>query len=154
MGGAVTGSPRVTSLTLKQEERLREIRDEWLAIQVSTDPADRPAAEEGIRAAYEAAGLAAPGFILWMSSPYAGAIAASIAPGIICAISRSAPDGGLAGLGDHTLPCGSFDDQFDFVDRQVRLQVRTQASDQAYAPVWYRAAGIRWWVDRPGESPG
>lgn len=147
MGGAVTGSPRVTSLTHKQEERLREIRDEWLAVQVSTDLADRPAAEEGIRAAYEAAGFGAPDFILWMSSPYAGAIAASIAPGIICAISHSVPDGGLAGLGDHTLPCGSFEDQFDFVNRQVRLQVRGQVGDRTYAPVWYRVAGIRWAVD-------
>ena len=58
----MTGRPWITTLTLKHEELLRDIRDEWLAAQVSTDPADRPAAEEGIRAAYEAAGLVAPGF--------------------------------------------------------------------------------------------
>jgi hypothetical protein len=139
MEGVVTGSPRITSLTLQQERRLGEIREEWLAIQGSTDPADRPAAEESIRAAYEAAGLAVPGFILWMSSPYASAIAARIAPGIV---SSSRPRWWTDWRPRHTLPGGSFEDQTDFVARQVRFQLRGHARDRACAPAWQQDSEI------------
>src|SRR5205814_316376 len=59
------------------------VRDEWLAYGLSTEPANRAEAEAGVRAAYEAAGLDAPKFMIWVGSPWAGAVAQAIAPQII-----------------------------------------------------------------------
>src|SRR4051812_12821671 len=49
--------------------------DGWLAIGLTAVPADRAAAEAGVREAYALAGLAAPE-IVWRGSPLAGALAA------------------------------------------------------------------------------
>jgi hypothetical protein len=46
---------------------------EWLTIGLSTAPADRQAAEDGVRLAYERAGLRSPPRIVWTESPLAGA---------------------------------------------------------------------------------
>ncbi|MGH8907318.1 MAG: DUF6745 domain-containing protein [Egibacteraceae bacterium] len=46
---------------------------EWLAVGLSTAPADREAAEAGVRLAYQRAGLRPPQRILWAQSPLAGA---------------------------------------------------------------------------------
>ncbi|MEU0371101.1 DUF6745 domain-containing protein [Streptomyces sp. NPDC006283] len=46
--------------------------DKWRAIAVATGPADRAAAEDGVRLAYRTAGLAAPDRIVWADSPLAG----------------------------------------------------------------------------------
>ncbi|ALC19272.1 DUF6745 domain-containing protein [Streptomyces pristinaespiralis] len=57
--------------------------DKWRAIAAATGPADRAAAEEGVRLAYGAAGLPAPDRIIWADSPLAGvnAVRALEAPG-------------------------------------------------------------------------
>jgi hypothetical protein len=68
------GRPRIDRLTSAQEARLAAICDEWLGHGLSTEPADRPAAEAGVRAAYRAAGLRPPRLIAWLSSPWAGAV--------------------------------------------------------------------------------
>ncbi|MFF3686695.1 DUF6745 domain-containing protein [Streptomyces sp. NPDC002187] len=49
--------------------------DKWRAVAAATGPADRAAAEEGVRLAYRTAGLAAPERIIWAGSPRAGAVA-------------------------------------------------------------------------------
>ncbi|MEV4681175.1 DUF6745 domain-containing protein [Streptomyces kurssanovii] len=46
--------------------------DKWRAIAAATGPADRSAAEEGVRLAYRAAGLTAPDRIVWADSPLSG----------------------------------------------------------------------------------
>lgn len=68
----------ITQLT---EEKAAEIRDEWLAIGLSTEPADRPAAEEGIRMTYKAVDLTPPKEITWADSPLAGAVLRKNMPG-------------------------------------------------------------------------
>ncbi|MFH8926630.1 DUF6745 domain-containing protein [Streptomyces pristinaespiralis] len=57
--------------------------DKWRAIAAATGPADRAAAEEGVRLAYGAAGLPAPDRIIWADSPLSGvnAVRALEAPG-------------------------------------------------------------------------
>lgn len=67
---------RIDKLTPEQEAQLGEWRDRWLAIGLSTTPADREAAESGVIAAYRAARLDPPQFIVWLRSPLEGAIAA------------------------------------------------------------------------------
>ena len=65
------------TLTPEQEAMLPVVRDEWLCIGLSTEPANRPAAEAAARLAYERAGLPAPSVVLWLRSPMEGAIAAA-----------------------------------------------------------------------------
>ncbi|WUT33105.1 hypothetical protein OG392_31095 [Streptomyces sp. NBC_00691] len=46
-------------------------RDRWRSVAAATGPADRAAAEAGVRLAYRTAGLAAPERVLWADSPLA-----------------------------------------------------------------------------------
>ncbi|MGW6390918.1 DUF6745 domain-containing protein [Streptomyces sp. NPDC055103] len=46
-------------------------QDKWRAVAAATGPADRAAAEAGIRLAYRTAGLAEPARVLWADSPLA-----------------------------------------------------------------------------------
>lgn len=62
---------KIESLTPAQEVRLGEIRDEWLEIGLSTEPANREAAEAGAMLAYKCAGLELPGRVIWEDSPAA-----------------------------------------------------------------------------------
>jgi hypothetical protein len=59
------------SLTPQQTAALSRYRARWSAIRRSAEPADRDAAEEGVRLAYRAAGLAPPARIVWCESPRA-----------------------------------------------------------------------------------
>lgn len=63
----------LTELTKEQEALLPIVRDEWIAIGLSTEPADRPRAEAGVALAYQAANLPPPKEIVWELSPRAGA---------------------------------------------------------------------------------
>lgn len=64
----------IDKLTPEQEAILIEVRDEWLRHGLSTEPADRLAAEEGVREAYKSADLEPPERIYWAASPWAGAV--------------------------------------------------------------------------------
>jgi len=68
----------LTALTSDQLALLPVIRDKWLALGLSTAPADRPAAEAAIRRAYRRAGLDEPALTIWLASPMAGAIGAAL----------------------------------------------------------------------------
>jgi hypothetical protein len=58
------------------DARLAAIRDNWIAIGLSTDPADRRRAEAGVRLAYRRAGLCDTIRMIWTASPMSGAIVA------------------------------------------------------------------------------
>jgi hypothetical protein len=53
-----------------QDQKTRDGHD-WRAVAAATGPADRAAAEEGVRLAYRTAGLAQPERIVWADSPKA-----------------------------------------------------------------------------------
>jgi hypothetical protein len=57
------------ALTAEQKKAFGRYRARWSAIRRSTEPADRGAAEEGVRLAYRAAGLASPQRFVWCDSP-------------------------------------------------------------------------------------
>lgn len=63
---------QITSLNKEQIKRLDTKREEWLAVGLSTEPADRPRAELAIDAAYKIAGLTPPKDKYWVDSPRAG----------------------------------------------------------------------------------
>lgn len=85
MSSTDAASQRLEALTPEQESLLAPVRDEWLRIGLATGPADRPAAEEGVCHAYHAAGLPSPRRMVWVGSPLAGAITASM----LCAFELS-----------------------------------------------------------------
>jgi hypothetical protein len=60
-----------SELTSAQRAELSRYRARWTAVRRSTEPADRAAAEEGVRLAYGAAGLAPPDRMVWCESPMA-----------------------------------------------------------------------------------
>ena len=63
---------KLTELSAEQEALLPAIRDRWLRVGLSTEPADRVTAEAGVRLAYERAGLVPPRLVVWLGSPLAG----------------------------------------------------------------------------------
>src|SRR5258708_3904662 len=65
-------------LTPEQEELLPVVRARWVEIGLSTEPGDRAVAEEGVRQSYEAAGLTPPKAFVWVDSPMAGCLGASL----------------------------------------------------------------------------
>lgn len=67
----------LTTLSNAQRAQLPVYRDKWLEIGLSTQPADRKAAEAGMIEAYKAAGLEPPKQFLWLGSPFAGNLAAT-----------------------------------------------------------------------------
>ena len=69
------GRQEIEALTPDQEARMDEWRQRWLRIGLSTEPADREQAVQGVRAAYARAGLDPPRIIIWLDSPLAGCIA-------------------------------------------------------------------------------
>ncbi|WP_455353861.1 DUF6745 domain-containing protein [Streptomyces sp. SYSU K217416] len=84
---------RIADLTQAQELALRRVGKDWAAVECATGPGDRAAAEDGVRTAYRALGLAPPRFIVWLGSPWAGVIGQSILPKIIASVTgdRLAP---------------------------------------------------------------
>jgi len=72
---------RTPALSGKRRAILEAYRHEWLAIMRSTVPADRDAAEAGVRNAYEAAGLKPPATYLWFDSPLSAVLASAIITG-------------------------------------------------------------------------
>jgi hypothetical protein len=68
---------RLERLTPAQDQQLLVLRDKWLRIGLSTQPAERRWAEAGVQMAYRAANLEPPTHVLWCDSPLAGALAAS-----------------------------------------------------------------------------
>ncbi|GGN61966.1 hypothetical protein GCM10010112_19700 [Actinoplanes lobatus] len=68
-------------LTHTQESMAAAIEDQWLAAAMETGPADRAAAEEGVREAYRLASAEPPERIYWFGSPRAAAAAAALLSG-------------------------------------------------------------------------
>ncbi len=60
----------ITELTPEQETQLEIYAKKWRNIGLSTEPANRPEAEKGIRSVYELAGHKQPKEIRWVDSPY------------------------------------------------------------------------------------
>lgn len=103
--------PKLAELSPEQEALLPVVRDEWLTHGFSTAPADRRAAEEGMRAAYREAKLAPPPIVVWLDSPLRGAFGAWWLSEILTTID------------------------------QVRGQVRGQVGDQVRGQVWDQVRG-------------
>ncbi len=69
---------RIDRLTPDQESRLPAIRDEWIQIGLSTESADRGAAERHVDDVYHVSGFDPPSIKIWRGAPPAGALGASM----------------------------------------------------------------------------
>ena len=107
---------KLTELSAEQETLLPTIRDRWVAVGLSTEPADRARAEAGVRLAYERAGLVPPRLVVWLGSPLAGVY-------------------GQAFLRSPRVHAQVTDQVGDQVDDQVDDQVATQVATQVDAEV-------------------
>jgi len=72
----------IESLTPGQVARLDEFRSKWIAIGLSTEPADRSRAEAAIRAMYLQAKLTVPR-IVWCGSPLGNALARLLTEAVV-----------------------------------------------------------------------
>jgi hypothetical protein len=115
------------SLSADQISRLAEWRDRWIGIGLRTGPADRPAAESAVRLAYARAGLEDPRFVVWLDSPFAGAVGAAMLDQVGDQVWDQVGDQVWAQVWDQV---------WDQVRDQVRAQVRDQVWDQVGAQVW------------------
>ena len=127
----------IDTLTVEQEAMLAQVRDEWLAVGLSTEPASRPAAEEGVRQAYRRAGLEPPSVVIWLDSPYAGCVASAM-------LSQDQVGGQVGGQVGNQVRAQVWGQ----VGNQVRNQVWDQVRDQVGDAVWgQHEAGYLGWCD-------
>ena len=69
---------KITSVSTETWSRVLELRDEWLTVGLSTEPADRGRALAGVAAAYGAINQQAPPVVVWMDSPLGGCLASAV----------------------------------------------------------------------------
>ena len=106
---------RIESLTPEQTAAIPGWVERWVKVGVSCEPADRVAAEEGVRLAYLRAGLEPPKTVVWLRSPLEGAVAAAM-------------------LAQVSGPVG--DQVWTQVGGQVRGQVWAQVGDQVFRALY------------------
>src|SRR5712664_1634145 len=80
---------RIDRLTKEQEGLMPEWRDKWIRIGLSTEPADRQRFENAVARCYLAARLSPPKAVIWVESPVALALGASIAAGLVGAVAAA-----------------------------------------------------------------
>ncbi|MBM2621098.1 hypothetical protein JIG36_36920 [Actinoplanes sp. LDG1-06] len=128
-------------LTDEQETAAAAVEDQWLAAALETAPADRAAAEAGVRSAYRQAGLPEPERVFWLGSPRAGAVAAALLGG-------AAPEGPdwIFRLRDSLALSGSRSSASSEARGSVAapgwVSVRRQVRTEPWAAARERAAGV------------
>ncbi len=144
------GSP-TEGLTRKQETLLVRWHEDYLAHGLSTEPAERAAAETACTLAYEIAGMDGPEAFVWLDNPYAGCLGAAFLNmvGALQPLRIGAPawhrvgDGIRKQVGDEVWEADDLkaweeigegfwdpvEEQVSQVLDQVRNQVRDQAAD-------------------------
>jgi hypothetical protein len=108
---------RIEKLTDAQIARFPEWVEKWVAVGLSTEPADFESAERGIRGCYTSAKLPQPKLILRFSSPYAVVVGGAAAVSL---------------LGNKQV----WSQVWSQVESQVRSQVRSQVESQVRSQVW------------------
>ena len=71
-------TPLIDRLMAQQLERLTACVEDWTRVGLSVEPADRPSAQTSVAQAYAQAGRRPPTSIIWLDSPQAGVMAATV----------------------------------------------------------------------------
>src|SRR3990167_4596459 len=137
---------KIEELTQEQKELLSVYRDKWLAIGLSTDPANRAEAERGVWLAYELARLEKPK-VVWCLSPLSAGLTryallkidklepASVRDSVRDSVGDSVRASVRASVGD-SVWASVWDSVRDFVGDSVRASVRASVGDSVWASVW------------------
>ena len=107
----------IERLTKEQESRFAEFRDKWIAIGLSTEPADRQRAERAILLSYKMADIPPPRKIVWCGSP--------LSQGLTRAI-----------VLDENMPASVGASVWDSVRASVGASVGDSVRDSVRASVW------------------
>ena len=125
-GGVI--AEKLNRMSEEQQALLPVVRDEWIKAGLSTEPADRQKAKDGVRLAYEAAGLPPPSLFVWLRSPLEGAVGAELLSHL----------DSVAGLVERQVREPSREQVRRFVSfkGQVSERVGLEVWDQIYDPVY------------------
>ena len=138
----------ITKLTDKQIARFAEFREKWLAIGLSTEPANRPKAEAAIVQSYRLAGLEPPKRIVWCGSPLSQGMTRAI---ILDKDAVSVGDSVWVSVGD-SVGASVWASVWDSVRASVRASVGASVGASIRDSVW-ASVGDSVWVS-VGASVG
>src|SRR3990167_3257583 len=137
----------ITELTDAQKARFPEFVDKWTQIGLSTEPANRPMADEAIRKMYAIAGLESPK-IVWCSSPLANgltqqiivtakgaSVGASVRASVWASVRDSVGASVRASVGA-SVWASVWDSVGDSVRASVEASVGASVGDSVWASVW------------------
>src|SRR5438477_432641 len=82
---------QISQLTREEQARFPEFVEKWVAIGLSTEPADRPRSERAIARLYELAHLK-PARVFWLPCPISGALSAVVYAALLKKVGGSAVD--------------------------------------------------------------
>jgi len=82
---------KITKITDEQKAQFQPWVDKWVAIGLSTEPADFDAATEAALKGYSFANLDRPKVVLRMASPYAATIGGALAVGLLSELRKTKP---------------------------------------------------------------
>src|SRR3990167_9375898 len=145
-------SIKIQRLTADQKAQMAIYRDRWLQIGLSTEPANRKAAETAIMQAYAVAGLKAPALV-WCGSPLSQGLTRaivlyvqfrdSVGASVRDSVWASVRDGVWAGVGASvgdsvwdSVGASVRDSVWDSVWDSVRASVRDSVGASVWASVW------------------
>lgn len=121
---------------------IQRIQDEWIAIGLSTAPAIRPQAEDGVARLYRQAGLDPPEIFAWLGSPLAGYLASCV----LCVMDYGRPLSGVraeldALVGPRVAPRELLPPRWGFetleeVSEQVGYGVKQPIQAAVHGAVW------------------
>ena len=128
--------PRTSPLTPDEAERLRIVRADWLAVGLSTEPADRPEAEAAVKELYAVMGWREP-LTIWMDSPLGGIAAAAWFE----SIGKESKRGQLRDQLGGQLGGQLWDQLWGQLGGQLGGQLRGQLGDQLRGQLWGQLRG-------------
>jgi hypothetical protein len=123
------------SLTAAQQQMLVGVRDEWIRVGLSTEPADFELAERALVGIYREGGLPPPRYVVRLASPLAGAIGQAYALRMVRAQVNAQVDDQVAAQVDAQVAAQVRAQVNAQVDAQVADQVADQVHDQVRAQV-------------------
>ena len=142
---------KLTALTAEQEVMLPMIRDKWLKVGLSTQPADRETAKAAAILTYKKASLKEPNIFVWLDSPMAGCIGAYMLAQVGAQVRAQVGAQVRAQVWDQ-VGAQVWDQVRAQVWDQVRAQVGAQVGAQVWAQVWDQVGAQVW--DQVGAQVG
>ena len=129
---------KIDKLTPEQVGKLDFYRERWLEIGLSVAATDKSRAETAVRLAYKEAGLTPPRIIIWLRSPYEGAIGSALLCNFKAQVGAQVGDPVWAQVRDQVgaqVQAQVVAQVREQVRAQVGAQVREQVRDQVWAQV-------------------